>query len=122
MCIEPLDVKVFEDGKFVKSTVTTRETFSLTGIDGPLSIVNGKINFIERDGIDFAATTTQVSSGERYPFLFTVKDLVAQANGDTFKEGTKFGGAFKVPSYRTEDFIDPKGRGKGRGYDQTQGL
>lgn len=58
MCIEPLDVKVFEDGKFVKSTVTTRETFSLTGIDGPLSIVNGKINFIERDGIDFAATTT----------------------------------------------------------------
>ena len=27
-----------------------------------------------------------------------------------------------MPSYRTEDFIDPKGRGKGRGYDVTQGL
>lgn len=73
MCIEPLDVKVFEDGKFVNSKLTTKETFSLTGIDGPLAIEKGNIVFKELDGIDFAPTTTQVSNGERYPFLFTVK-------------------------------------------------
>jgi len=117
MCIEPFDVKVLEDGKYVNSNLTTKETGSLTGIEGPLTIENGNIVWKEKDGIDFAPTTTQISSGERFPFLFTVKNLVAQSEGDTFKEGSKISGEFKVPSYRTEDFIDPKGRGKGRGYD-----
>lgn len=73
--------------------------------------------FKEKDGIDFAPTTAQITEGERFPFLFTVKELSAKGDGDIFKEGFKFGGPFQVPSYRTEDFLDPKGRGAGRGYD-----
>lgn len=123
MCLEPLTVNVEQDGKFVPSNITTRETFSLTEIDGPLNIKDGKMVFSEKDGIDFAPTTAQIKEGaERFPFLFTVKELQATGQGDTFKEGFKFGGPFSVPSYRTQDFLDPKGRGTGRGYDYAVGL
>ena len=44
----------------------------------------------------------QVPGGERVPFLFTIKEL--QASGDL----AKFGGTFKVPSYRGSTFLDPK--------------
>jgi photosystem II oxygen-evolving enhancer protein 1 len=60
--------------------------------------------------------------GERVPFLFTVKNLVAEGKGDTFKPGFEFGGKFKVPSYRTGLFLDPKGRGTTTGYDQAVAL
>jgi photosystem II oxygen-evolving enhancer protein 1 len=60
--------------------------------------------------------------GERVPFLFTVKNLVAQGKGDTFKPGYEFEGSFKVPSYRTGLFLDPKGRGTVTGYDQAVAL
>jgi photosystem II oxygen-evolving enhancer protein 1 len=106
----------------VPSKITTKETNTLTGIDGPINVANGKMTWNEKDGIDFAPTTTQVKGGERFPFLFSQKSLVAEGNGDTFKEGYEFGGKFDVPSYRTEDFLDPKGRGKGRGYDYAVGL
>ena len=46
----------------------------------------------------------QVPGGERVPFLFTIKEL--QASGDL----AKFGGTFKVPSYRGSTFLDPKVR------------
>merc|ERR1711924_342869 len=36
--------------------------------------------------------------------------------------GYEFGGSFKVPSYRTGLFLDPKGRGMTTGYDQAQAL
>ena len=39
---------------------------------------DGKLTFIEKDGIDYAPTTVQLPGGERVPFLFTVKNLVAQ--------------------------------------------
>ena len=45
---------------------------------------------------------TQVPGGQRVPFLFTIKEL--QASGDL----AKFGGTFKVPSYRGSTFLDPK--------------
>lgn len=60
--------------------------------------------------------------GERVPFLFTVKNLVAEGKGDTFKPGFEFGGKFKVPSYRTGLFLDPKGRGATTGYDMAVAL
>ena len=44
----------------------------------------------------------QVPGGARVPFLFTIKEL--QASGDL----AKFGGTFKVPSYRGSSFLDPK--------------
>jgi photosystem II oxygen-evolving enhancer protein 1 len=45
----------------------------------------------------------QLPGGERVPFLFTVKELVAQASqsGSAIKPGFQFGGSFTVPSYRT---------------------
>ena len=46
----------------------------------------------------------KVPGGERVPFLFTIKEL--QASGDL----AKFGGTFKVPSYRGSTFLDPKVR------------
>jgi photosystem II oxygen-evolving enhancer protein 1 len=73
-------------------------------------------------GIDYAATTVQLPGGERVPFLFTVKDLVAKGNGPAFKPGFQMGGTFKTPSYRTGLFLDPKGRGGTTGYDMAVAL
>lgn len=87
-----------------------------------MNVEGGNTKFVEQDGIDYAATTVQMPGGERVPFLFTVKNLVAEGKGDTFKPGFEFGGSFKVPSYRTGLFLDPKGRGTTTGYDQAVAL
>ena len=60
--------------------------------------------------------------GERVPFLFTTKNLIAKGDGDTIKPGFVFKGDFTVPSYRTGLFLDPKGRGATTGYDYGVGL
>merc|ERR1712172_306816 len=106
----------------VNTKVTTRQTYVLTGIDGDLKPVDGKLSFIEKDGIDYAPTTVQLPGGERVPFLFTVKELVAKGNGGSFKPGFQMGGDFSVPSYRTGLFLDPKGRGGVTGYDMAVAL
>jgi len=108
----------------VDTKVTTRQTYVLTGIDGDLVTDGGKLAFIEQDGIDYAATTVQLPGGERVPFLFTVKNLVAKTKEPTSQIDTKttFAGGFKVPSYRTGLFLDPKGRGTTTGYDQAVAL
>ena len=84
----------------------------------------GKIVFTEQDGIDYAPATVQMPAGERVPFLFTVKELVATAStgGSSIKPGFQLGGDFTVPSYRTGVFLDPKGRGATSGYDQAVAL
>lgn len=145
LCIEPKEVFIKDQvltksGEIkevdIPSKFMTRQTYTLTGISGPLEfqdgktitgtgtgndkdlgVKNGKIIFTEQDGIDYAATTVQIPGGERVPYLFTVKQLVASGEGDAFKQGFKFGGSFKVPSYRTGLFLDPKGRGAVTGYD-----
>merc|ERR1711957_1079373 len=89
---------------------------------GTLEQSGGSIVFKEKEGIDYAATTVQLPGGERVPFLFTVKDLVAKGSGDTFKPGFQMGGDFSVPSYRTGLFLDPKGRGGTTGYDMAVAL
>merc|ERR1711892_1415723 len=76
----------------VNTKVTTRQTYVLTGIEGDLIPKDGKLTFIEKDGIDYAPTTVQLP------------------------------GNFKVPSYRTGLFLDPKGRGTTTGYDQAIAL
>merc|ERR1719437_249328 len=129
MCIEPKAWAVEEEigkagkteKKFVNSKVMTRQTYTLEGIEGKLVVDNG-ITFTEKEGIDYAATTVQLPGGERVPFLFTVKDLVAKGSGDTFKPGFQMGGDFSVPSYRTGLFLDPKGRGGTTGYDMAVAL
>jgi len=130
MCIEPKAFAVEEEvgkggrteKKFVNSKVMTRQTYTLDGIEGDLSNSGGNIVFSEKEGIDYAATTVQLPGGERVPFLFTVKDLVAKGNGGAFKPGFQMGGEFSTPSYRTGLFLDPKGRGGTTGYDMAQAL
>jgi photosystem II oxygen-evolving enhancer protein 1 len=132
LCIEPKSWAVAEEkvdkktGKvqtdFVNSKMMTRQTYSLADISG--SFGGSPLTFKEEDGIDYAPTTVQLPGGERVPFLFTVKELkaVASTGGNTIKPGFEMGGKFKVPSYRTGLFLDPKGRGMTTGYDQAQAL
>jgi len=129
MCIEPKAWAVEEEigkagkteKKFVTSKVMTRQTYTLDGIEGVLEN-SGNIVFKEKEGIDYAATTVQLPGGERVPYLFTVKDLVAKGNGGSFKPGFQMGGEFSTPSYRTGLFLDPKGRGGTTGYDMAVAL
>jgi len=129
MCIEPKAWAVEEqlarggktETKFVTSKVMTRQTYTLDGIEGDITN-SGGIVFTEKEGIDYAATTVQLPGGERVPFLFSVKDLVAKGNGDTFKPGFQMGGDTNTPSYRTGLFLDPKGRGGTTGYDMAVAL
>jgi photosystem II oxygen-evolving enhancer protein 1 len=130
MCIEPKAFAVEEEigkagkteKKFVNSKVMTRQTYTLDGVEGSLDLSGGSIVFKEEDGIDYAAATVQLPGGERVPFLFTVKDLVAKGSGSTFKPGFQMGGEFNTPSYRTGLFLDPKGRGGTTGYDMAVAL
>ncbi|GMH92971.1 hypothetical protein TrVE_jg13996 [Triparma verrucosa] len=129
MCIEPKAWAVEEEvgsrgateRKFVTSKVMTRQTYTLDGIEGDIT-GGSNVVFTEKEGIDYAATTVQMPGGERVPFLFTVKNLVAKGNGPAFKPGFQMGGAFKTPSYRTGLFLDPKGRGGTTGYDMAVAL
>jgi photosystem II oxygen-evolving enhancer protein 1 len=129
MCIEPKAWAVEEEigkagkteKKFVTSKVMTRQTYTLDGIEGDITN-SGGIVFTEKEGIDYAPTTVQLPGGERVPFLFSVKDLVAKGNSDTFKPGFQMGGDFNTPSYRTGLFLDPKGRGGTTGYDMAVAL
>ena len=130
LCIEPKAWAVeaeFGSGgktekKFVNSKVMTRQTYTLDGIEGSLTTEGGNIVFKEEEGIDYAPTTVQLPGGERVPFLFTVKELKAVGNGDTFKPGFQMGGSTTTPSYRTGLFLDPKGRGGTTGYDMAVAL
>jgi len=130
MCIEPKAWAVEEEigkagkteKKFVNSKVMTRQTYTLDAIEGVLSADGSSITFTEQEGIDYAPTTIQLPGGERVPFLFSVKDLVAKGSGNAFKPGFQFGGDFNTPSYRTGLFLDPKGRGGTTGYDMAVAL
>jgi len=132
-CLEPTSFQVLEDKltkngvitEAVNTKVTTRQTYTLTGIEGSLASEGGKVVFQEQDGIDYAPSTVQMPGGERVPFLFTVKDLRASSTsgpGSAIDTTSTFKGDFKVPSYRTGLFLDPKGRGMTTGYDQAVAL
>ncbi|NET30459.1 MAG: Photosystem II manganese-stabilizing polypeptide [Cyanothece sp. SIO1E1] len=129
LCMEPTDyfVKVEptnarQKARFVPAKVLTRYTTTLTQVSGELKAADGGITFIEEDGIDFQPITVQKPDGERVPFLFTVKGLIAKANTKGIGNSTTLSGGFRVPSYRTSMFLDPKGRGLASGYDNAVGL
>lgn len=130
-CLEPKSFQVEEETEnkrggikreFVDTKLMTRATYTLTGMEGPLTSDGDEVTFKEKDGIDYAATTVQMPGGERVPFLFTVKELVAKATGGNITTASEFGGEFSVPSYRSGLFLDPKGRGGVTGYDMAVGL
>ncbi|XP_076931841.1 oxygen-evolving enhancer protein 1, chloroplastic-like [Bidens hawaiensis] len=123
-CLEPTSFTVKAEGiaknappDFQKTKLMTRLTYTLDEIEGPLEVSSdGSIMFEEKDGIDYAAVTVQLPGGERVPFLFTIKQLVASGKPESF------GGEFLVPSYRGSSFLDPKGRGGSTGYDNAVAL
>ncbi|CAH2076347.1 unnamed protein product, partial [Thlaspi arvense] len=123
-CLEPTSFTVKAEGvsknskpDFQNTKLMTRLTYTLDEIEGPFEVSSdGKVKFIEKDGIDYAAVTVQLPGGERVPFLFTIKELVASGKPESF------GGDFLVPSYRGSSFLDPKGRGGSTGYDNAVAL
>merc|ERR1719218_373020 len=72
-CLEPTSFQVLEERltkqglvtEPVNTKVTTRRTYTLTGIEGTLTSEGGKLTFREQDGIDYAASTVQLPGGER---------------------------------------------------------
>lgn len=131
LCLQPTTFFVKEESskrqssEYVPGKLMTRLTSSLYGVEGNLKKnSDGSLTFVEQDGMDFQAITVQLPGGERIPFLFTIKDLVAttQAGVTSINTSTDFEGVFKVPSYRTSNFLDPKGRGLTAGYDNAVAL
>ncbi|GAA0167320.1 hypothetical protein LIER_22278 [Lithospermum erythrorhizon] len=123
-CLEPTSFTVKAEGvsknsapDFQKTKLMTRLTYTLDEIEGPFEVnSDGSVKFEEKDGIDYAAVTVQLPGGERVPFLFTIKELVASGKPESFS------GEFLVPSYRGSSFLDPKGRGGSTGYDNAVAL
>lgn len=123
-CLEPTSFTVKAESvnknappDFQNTKLMTRLTYTLDEIEGPFEVSpDGTIKFVEKDGIDYAAVTVQLPGGERVPFLFTIKQLVASGKPENF------GGEFLVPSYRGSSFLDPKGRGGSTGYDNAIAL
>lgn len=132
LCLQPTAFFVKEEpankrqeAEFVPGKLLTRYTSSIDQVRGDLKIdADGSLTFIEKEGLDFQAITVQLPGGERVPFLFTIKDLVAksQPGVDSINTSTDFEGSFQVPSYRGAVFLDPKGRGVASGYDNAVAL
>ena len=132
LCLQPTSFFVKEEAEnkrakaeFVPGKLMTRYTSSIEGVSGKIKINPDKsLTFVEEDGLDFQAVTVQLPGGERVPFLFTIKNLVAttQPGVTSINTSTDFEGEFKVPSYRTANFLDPKGRGLTAGYDNAVAL
>jgi len=130
LCLEPKSFQIEQEvskrkgavtKEFVDTKLMTRATYTLAGVNGPLEDKGG-LTFTEKDGIDYAPATVQLPGGERVPFMFTVKELVAKTSDKSISAGTEFSGTFRVPSYRSGLFLDPKGRGGTTGYDMAQAL
>ncbi|WP_375509458.1 photosystem II manganese-stabilizing polypeptide [uncultured Nostoc sp.] len=132
LCLEPTSFFIKEEpankrqqAEFVAGKLLTRYTSTIDQVQGNLKInPDNSLTFVETDGLDFQAITVQLPGGERVPFLFTIKNLVAQTQPrlSSINTSTDFEGTFKVPSYRGAAFLDPKGRGVVSGYDNAVAL
>ncbi|KAE8674002.1 Oxygen-evolving enhancer protein 1 [Hibiscus syriacus] len=117
-CLEPTSFTVKAEGVSKNAPPEFQNTtYTLDEIKGPFEVsTDGTVKFEEKDGIDYAAVTVQLPGGERVPFLFTIKQLVASGKPESFS------GDFLVPSYRGSSFLDPKGRGGSTGYNNAVAL
>nr|P46483.2 RecName: Full=Oxygen-evolving enhancer protein 1, chloroplastic; Short=OEE1; Flags: Precursor [Euglena gracilis] len=123
-CLEPSSFQVKlpptekqQVTEFERTKLMTRLTYTLDAISADLNVGgDGSWTIQEKDGLDYAATTVQLAGGERVPFLFTIKNLLAKGDAGQFL------GQFDVPSYRGATFLDPKGRGGASGYDTAVAL
>jgi photosystem II oxygen-evolving enhancer protein 1 len=110
---------------FIPGKVMTRFTSSLDRIEGTIKVnADSSLTFTEEDGIDFSAITLQIPGGDQFPLLFTIKNLIAttQPGLASITSSTDFQGSFKVPSYRSSNFLDPKGRGLTTGYESAVAI
>jgi photosystem II oxygen-evolving enhancer protein 1 len=132
LCLQPTSFLVKEEpvnkrqeAEFVPGKLLTRFTSSIEQVQGTLKVANdGTLTFQEEDGLDFQAITVQLPGGEQVPFLFTIKQLVANSDpgSSIINTSTDLKGIFNVPSYRSAGFLDPKGRGVSTGYDNAVAL
>jgi photosystem II oxygen-evolving enhancer protein 1 len=132
LCIQPVSFFVKEEtenkrqkASYVPTKIMTRYTSSIDQVSGKLDVnSDGSLTFTEEDGLDFQPVTVQLPGGERIPLLFTIKGLVAktQPGLNAVTTSTDFEGVFRVPSYRTSNFLDPKGRGLTTGYGSAVAL
>lgn len=132
LCLEPTNYFIKEEpankrqeAEFIPGKLLTRYTSTIDQVQGDIKVNPDKsLTFVEKDGLDFQATTVQLPGGERVPFLFTIKNLVAKSQPGltSINTSTDFEGEFKVPSYRGAAFLDPKGRGVVSGYDNAVAL
>jgi photosystem II oxygen-evolving enhancer protein 1 len=133
LCLEPNEYFIKEEeptnkraeASFVPGKVLTRYTSSLDQVYGALTFSEeGKLSFKEQGGIDFQPITVLIAGGEEFPFLFTTKGLVAESSGpiSAITTSTDLQGDYKVPSYRTSNFLDPKARGLTTGYQSAVGI
>lgn len=131
LCLEPTNYAVKpeptgkrQEAKFIDGKPLTRYTTTIDQVQGTLTSDAKGLTFVEEDGFDFQATTVLLPGGEEVPFLFTIKNLVAvtQVASNVIDSSTDFEGDFRVPSYRTANFLDPKARGLAVGYDNAVAL
>jgi photosystem II oxygen-evolving enhancer protein 1 len=129
ICLHPSEVFVKgepankrQEAQFVAGKILTRYTSSLDQVYGDLDINGDELTFKELGGIDFQPITVLMPGGEEVPFTFSSKQLVAKADGAAISTSTDFEGAYRTPSYRTSNFLDPKGRGLTTGYSSAVGL
>ncbi len=129
ICLHPSEVYVKgepankrQEAQFVAGKILTRFTSSLDQVYGDLNVGPNGLSFKELGGIDFQPITVLLPGGEEVPFTFSSKELVANADGSSLSTSTDFDGNFRAPSYRTSNFLDPKGRGLTTGYSSAVGL
>jgi photosystem II oxygen-evolving enhancer protein 1 len=111
-----------QEAQFIEGKILTRYTSSLDQVYGDLVVGEKGLSFKEQGGIDFQPITVLVPGGEEFPFTFSSKNLKAEAEGAAITTSTDFEGEYRTPSYRTSNFIDPKGRALTTGVDYPQGL
>jgi len=129
ICMHPSEVFVKgeptnkrQEAQFVAGKILTRYTSSLDQVYGDLTVSGNKLTFKELGGIDFQPVTVLLPGGGEVPFTFSSKELLAEASGDAITTSTDFSGKYRTPSYRTSNFLDPKGRGLTTGYGSAVGL
>ena len=129
ICLHPQEVYVKgepankrQEAQFVAGKILTRFTSSLDQVYGDLKLIDDKLTFTELGGIDFQPITVLLPGGEEVPFTFSSKELLAAATGASLTTSTDFTGSYRAPSYRTSNFLDPKGRGLTTGYSSAMGL
>lgn len=132
LCMEPTNFFVKQESaskrkeaEYVAGKSLTRYTTSLEQVSGDIiPQPDGSLIFDEKLGMDFQPITVLLPGGDQIPFLFTIKGLKAQTQPglNAITTSTDFVGDFRVPSYRTSNFLDPKARGLTTGYDNAVAL